>query len=135
MVPYVFQKYLENSASQLFITFQLFTHEIFHFLKKQPTFEQILLSFLFIKKTLRLNNLKRRAVMNAKISVFVKNQSTFQQFLLFFLLINKTLRLHNLKTKAALNAKISVFVISVQGTIYLLLYNIHDCTFNQFGSS
>ena len=26
--------------------------------------------------------------------------------------------------------KISVFVISVEATIYLLLYNLHDCTFN-----
>ena len=29
------------------------------------------MSFLFINKTLRLNNLKTRAAMNAKISVFV----------------------------------------------------------------
>ena len=35
------------------------------------TFSQFLLSFLFINKTLRLNNLKARAAMIAKISVFV----------------------------------------------------------------
>ena len=28
-----------------------------------------------------------------------------------------------------MNAKISVFVICVQAIIYLLLYNLHDCTF------
>ena len=29
-----------------------------------------------------------------------------------------------------MNAKISVFVISVEAIIYLLLHNLHDCTFN-----
>ena len=47
-----------------------------------------------------------------------------------FLFINKTLQLNNLKTTTAMNAKISVFFISVQAIIYLLLYNLHDCTFN-----
>ena len=28
-------------------------------------------------------------------------------------------------------AKISVFVICVEEIIYLLLYNLHDCTFNK----
>ena len=28
-----------------------------------------------------------------------------------------------------MNAKISVFVICVKAIIYLLLYNLHDCTF------
>ena len=28
-----------------------------------------------------------------------------------------------------MNAKISVFVISVEAIRYLLLYNLHDCTF------
>ena len=41
----------------------------------------------------------------------------------------KTLQLHNLKTRAAMNAKISVFVIFVKVIIYLLLHNLHDCTF------
>ena len=27
-----------------------------------------------------------------------------------------------------MNAKISVFVIGVEAIIYLLLYNLHDCT-------
>ena len=31
-----------------------------------------------------------------------------------------------------MNAKISVFVICVEVIIYLLLYNLHDCTFNPF---
>ena len=29
-----------------------------------------------------------------------------------------------------MNAKISVFVSCVEAIIYLLLYNLHDCTFN-----
>ena len=29
-----------------------------------------------------------------------------------------------------MNAKISVFVICVEAIVYLLLYNLHDCTFN-----
>ena len=33
--------------------------------------QQFLLSFLFINKTLLLNNLKARTAMNAKVSVFV----------------------------------------------------------------
>ena len=28
-----------------------------------------------------------------------------------------------------MNAKISLFVICVEAIIYLLLYNLHDCTF------
>ena len=30
-----------------------------------------------------------------------------------------------------MNAKISVFVICFEGIIYLLLHNLHDCTFKQ----
>ena len=44
--------------------------------------------------------------------------------------MNKTLRLNNLKTRTDMNAKISVFVICAEAIIYLLLYNLHDCTFN-----
>ena len=29
-----------------------------------------------------------------------------------------------------MNAKISVFVICIEAIMYLLLYNLHDCTFN-----
>ena len=29
-----------------------------------------------------------------------------------------------------MNAKVSVFVICVRAIIYLLLYNLHNCTFN-----
>ena len=46
------------------------------------------------------------------------------------LFVNKTLRLNNLKTRTAMNAKISVFVIFAEMILYLLLYNLHDCTFN-----
>ena len=42
--------------------------------------------------------------------------------------MNKTLWLNNLKTRIATNAKISMFVIFADAIIYLLLYNLHDCT-------
>ena len=32
-----------------------------------------------------------------------------------------------------MNAEISVFVICVEAIIYLLLYNLHDCTFKIIG--
>ena len=48
-----------------------------------------------------------------------------------FLFINKTLRLNNLKTGAAINAKVSVFVVCVEAVINLLLYKLHDYTFNE----
>ena len=48
---------------------------------------------------------------------------------IIFLFINKTLRLNSLTTRTALNAKISVIVFCVEAIIYLLLYNLHDCTF------
>ena len=38
--------------------------------------------------------------------------------------------LNNSQTRTAINAKISVFVICVETIIYLLLYKLHDCTFN-----
>ena len=31
-----------------------------------------------------------------------------------------------------MNAKLSMFVIGVEMIIYLLLYNLHDCTFKTF---
>ena len=31
-----------------------------------------------------------------------------------------------------MNAEISVFVIFVEAIIYLLLHNLHDCTFKDF---
>ena len=46
-----------------------------------------------------------------------------------FLFINKILRLNNLKTRIARDPKISVFIICVEAIIYLLLYNLYDCTF------
>ena len=46
-----------------------------------------------------------------------------------FMLINKTLPFNNMKTRTAMNTKISVFAICVEVIIYLLLCNLHDCTF------
>ena len=43
--------------------------------------------------------------------------------------MNKTLRLNNIKIRAAMKEKISVFVICVEAIIYLILNNLHDCTF------
>ena len=34
-----------------------------------------------------------------------------------------------------MNAKISVFVICVEEFIYLLLYNLHDCTFKRISNA
>ena len=45
--------------------------------------------------------------------------------------MNKILRLNDLRTRAAMNAKISVFVICIEVIIYLLLYNLLDCTFKR----
>ena len=42
------------------------------------------------------------------------------------------MRLNNLKTRSAMNAKISVFVICVEAITYLLLNNLHDCTFKEW---
>ena len=47
--------------------------------------------------------------------------------------INKNLQLNNSKTKTATDAKISIF-ICVEAIIYLLLHNLHDCTFKEFFS-
>ena len=43
--------------------------------------------------------------------------------------VQLALRHNNLKTRTAMNAKISVFVFCIEAIIYLLLYNLHDCTF------
>ena len=40
------------------------------------------------------------------------------------------LRLNNLKTRLAVNTKVSVFAVYAEAIIYLLLFNLHDCTFN-----
>ena len=64
-----------------------------------------------------------------EICYFLKKYRTFNSFYCFFLFISKTLRLSNLKNRTAMNVKVSVFVICVEAIIYLLLYNLHDCTF------
>ena len=68
-----------------------------------------------------------------KFTIFLKSSLIFM-FLLSFLFINKTLRHNNLKTRAVMNAKIAVFVICVEVIIYLLLCDMHDCTFKCFTS-
>ena len=44
--------------------------------------------------------------------------------------VNKTLWLNNIKTGTVMNMKIAMLVICVEAIIYLLSYNLHDCTFN-----
>ena len=66
-----------------------------------------------------------KALINDRFHV----SKVYNPFLLYFLFINKTLRLNNLKPRTAMDAKISVFVVGVEAIIYLLLYNLHDCTF------
>ena len=45
MIAYVFQKYPENFASQLFIILELFTREICYFLKKVAYFLAVSIVF------------------------------------------------------------------------------------------
>ena len=47
-----------------------------------------------------------------------------------FSFINKNLWVNNLKTSAATGARISVFVIFVEAIINMLIYDVHDYTFN-----
>ena len=65
-----------------------------------------------------------------KFAIFLKRSLLFNSFYCLFLFINKTSRLNNLKTRAAMNAKISLFLFCVKAITYLLLYNLHGCTFN-----
>ena len=61
-----------------------------------------------------------------KFAIFLKNSLLFNSLYFLLQFISKTLRLNNLKTETAMNAKISTFEV----IIYLILYNLHDCTFN-----
>ena len=47
-----------------------------------------------------------------------------------FSFINKNLWVNNLKTRTATGARISVFVICVEAIINMLIYDVHDYTFN-----
>ena len=67
MNAYLFQKYPDNFVLQLFIILKHSTRETCYLLKKYPAFKRFLLSFLFINKTLRLENLQTRAAMNEEI--------------------------------------------------------------------
>ena len=67
-----------------------------------------------------------------KFAIFLKSSLVFKSFYCLFLFINKTLLLNNLKTRAVMNAKISAVVVCVEVIIHLLLYNLHERTFNYF---
>ena len=72
MIAYVFQKYHENFAFQLICNFAVISLPMkFVSFVKSSLLLTIFVFFLFVNKTLRLNNLKTRTAMNAKISVFV----------------------------------------------------------------
>ena len=64
-----------------------------------------------------------------KFAIFLKSSLLFSSCIVFFF-INKTLRLNNLKARPSMNTKTSVLVIGVKAIIYLLLYDLHDFTFN-----
>ena len=65
-----------------------------------------------------------------KIAIFLKIAYFLTVSIVFSVYKQTFTVLNNLKTRAAMNAKISVFVICVEAITYLLLYNLHDCTFN-----
>ena len=65
-----------------------------------------------------------------KFAIFLKSSLPFK-VLSFFMFINKTLQLNNLKSRIAMNVKISVFVICVEAIMYLLLCDLHDCSFKE----
>ena len=64
-----------------------------------------------------------------QFAIFLKNSLLFSQFLfsLLFIIIGSI----TWKTRTAMNAKISVFVVCFEAITYLLLYNLHDCTFEK----
>ena len=64
-------------------------------------------------------------------SLFSEKVAYFLTAFSIFSVYKKTLRLNKLKTRTAMNAKILVFVICVKVIIYLLLSNLHDCTFKK----
>ena len=60
-------------------------------------------------------------------AIFLKN-SFFNSFYCLFC-YKQIFTAQWLKTRTTMNVKISVFVFCVKEMIYLLLYNLHDCTF------
>ena len=88
-----------------------------------------------LKRTLKIshcNYLVFSGNLTVKFAIFSRSALLFNSFYCFFPFINKILRPNNLKTRTAMNVKISVFVTCAEGIIYLLLNNLHDCTFNNF---
>ena len=56
------------------------------------------------------------------LTVFIIAFSVYKQ--------NVTVQFCSVKTRTAMNMVIAVLVICVETIIYLLLYKLHDCTFN-----
>ena len=61
-----------------------------------------------------------------KFAIFLKRSLFLTVSNVFY----KTLRFNNSRTRTVINVKITLFVIRAEAIIYLLLYNLHDCTFN-----
>ena len=70
------------------------------------------------------------AVIYYKFAVFLKSSLLFNSFYCLFFLSTKLYDSVALNIRTAMNVKMPVFVIWVEAIIYLLLYNLHDCTFN-----
>ena len=107
-VSWKFQTYLQF-CSNLLVKFPIFL--------KSGLLFKFLLSFQFINKTLRLNNLKSRAAMNAEISVFVICVEV-----IIYLLLHK---LHDFTfkadpTKSCLQADRSVYDIRLNNVEFQL---------------
>ena len=60
----------------------------------KPTYQQFLLSFLLISKALRLNDIKTRTAMNAKIIVFVICVEAIIQLLLLICVVVPLIKEH-----------------------------------------
>ena len=96
MIAYVFQKYHENFAFQLICNFAvIYLRMKFVSFVKSSLLLTIFVFFLFANKTLRLNNLKTRTAMNAKISVFV----ICAEVIIYLLLYNLDDRIFNIKSE------------------------------------
>ena len=83
----------------------------------KSTGQWLLTCFKNILKISHSNYLSFWSNLSVKFAIFEKISLLFNSFYCFFLFINKILRMNNSKTRTAM-------------IIYFLLYNLHDCTFN-----
>ena len=93
MIAYLFQSIPEILHSNYLLLCSNLPVKFAIFLKSGLPFNSFLLSFLFINKNLRLNNLKTRTDMNVKISVFVV---CVKAMIFFFYIICMTVSLRGI---------------------------------------